>query len=96
MIQIGISKLNISNRIPDVEEEEELSAIHCEKLAIAFAISNSPSFKTIRIIKNVRMCHHCHTFAKLVSEKYKRQILIKDSNCLHKFKGGKCSCEDYW
>uniref|UniRef100_A0A0A8Z5G4 DYW domain-containing protein n=1 Tax=Arundo donax TaxID=35708 RepID=A0A0A8Z5G4_ARUDO len=42
------------------------------------------------------MCSHCHAFAKLVSEKYKRQILIKDPNCLHKFEGGKCSCEDYW
>ncbi|CAL4998311.1 unnamed protein product [Urochloa decumbens] len=97
MIQIRISMLNIVHGTPDVEEEkEELSAIHCEKLAIAFAISNSPPFRSIRIIKTVRMCSHCHTFAKLVSEKYERQILIKDSNCLHKFKGGKCSCEDYW
>ncbi|RLM61784.1 pentatricopeptide repeat-containing protein [Panicum miliaceum] len=97
MVQIGISMLNTSNGTPDVEEEkEELSAIHCEKLAIALAISNSPPFRSIRVIKNVRMCRHCHTFAKLVSEKYERQILIKDSNCLHKFKGGKCSCEDYW
>jgi len=97
MVQIGISMLNTSSGTPDVEEEkEELSAMHCEKLAIALAISNSPPFRSIRIIKNVRMCRHCHTFAKLVSEKYERQILIKDSNCLHKFKGGKCSCEDYW
>lgn len=97
MTQIGISMLNIGNETPDAEEEqEELSGIHCEKLAIAFAISNSPPFRSIQIIKTFRMCSHCHTFAKLVSEKYKRQILIKDSNCLHKFKDGKCSCEDYW
>ncbi|KAF8667269.1 hypothetical protein HU200_052938 [Digitaria exilis] len=96
MIQIGISLLNTSTGTLDFKEKEELSAIHCEQLAIAFAISNSPPFRSIRIIKTVRMCSHCHTFAKLVSEKYERQILIKDSNCLHKFKGGKCSCEDNW
>ncbi|OEL30451.1 Pentatricopeptide repeat-containing protein [Dichanthelium oligosanthes] len=95
MTQIGISMLNIGNGTPDGEEEKE-PRIHCEKLAIAFAISNSPPFRSIRIIKTVRICRHCHTFAKLVSEKYERQILIRDSNCLHKFKGGKCSCEDYW
>uniref|UniRef100_A0A0A8XUF6 Uncharacterized protein n=1 Tax=Arundo donax TaxID=35708 RepID=A0A0A8XUF6_ARUDO len=93
MIQMGLSMLNNGNGTLDVEE---VTGIHCEKLAIAFAVSNSPYFRSIRIIKTVRMCSHCHTFAKLVSEKYKRQILIKDPNCLHKFQGGKCSCEDYW
>lgn len=96
MIQIRMSLLNISNETNAEEEKEELSGIHCEKLAIAFAISNSPPFRSIRIIKTLRMCSHCHIFAKLVSEKYERQILIKDSNCLHKFEDGKCSCEGYW
>jgi pentatricopeptide repeat protein len=94
LIQIGFSVLNIDNG--SLEEKEEVTEIHCEKLAIAFAISNSPHFRSIRIIKTLRMCSHCHTFAKLVSEKYRRQILIKDANCLHNFEGGKCSCEDYW
>ncbi|XP_062191686.1 pentatricopeptide repeat-containing protein At1g19720-like [Phragmites australis] len=97
MIQMGLSVPNNGNGTLDVEEEtEEVTGIHCEKLAIAFAVSNSPHFRSIRIIKTVRMCSHCHNFAKLVSEKYGRQILIKDPNCLHKFEGGKCSCEDYW
>ncbi|KAK3121578.1 hypothetical protein QOZ80_8BG0656630 [Eleusine coracana subsp. coracana] len=94
LIQMGLSLLNIDNGSP--EEMEELAGIHCEKIAIVFAISNSPHFRSIRIIKTLRMCSHCHTFAKLVSQKYKWQILIKDANCLHKFEGGKCSCEDYW
>jgi len=94
MIQIRMSLL--CNGTDAEEEKEELSGIHCEKLAIAFAVSNSPPFRNIRIIKTLRMCSLCHVFAKLVSEKYERQILIKDSNCLHKFKNGKCSCEDYW
>ncbi|CAM0911463.1 unnamed protein product [Alopecurus aequalis] len=78
------------------EEMEEVAGIHCEKLAIALAISDSPHFRSIRIIKAARMCNHCHNFAKLVSEKYGRQILIKDPKCLHKFENGNCSCEDYW
>ncbi|KAL5230342.1 hypothetical protein ABZP36_029118 [Zizania latifolia] len=91
------SVLDISIGILDVEEEkEEVVGVHCEKLAIAFGLTNSPHFKNIRIIKNARMCNHCHTFAKLVSKKYERHILIKDPKCLHKFEDGKCSCEDYW
>ncbi|XP_062196729.1 pentatricopeptide repeat-containing protein At1g19720-like [Phragmites australis] len=97
MIQMELSMLNNGNGTLDFEDEtEEITGIHCEKLAIAFVVSNSPDSRSIRIIKTVRMCSHCHTFAKLASEKYKRQILIKDPNCLHKFEGGKCSCEDYW
>lgn len=97
MMQLGLSMLDIGNRTLDVEEEkEEVAGIHCEKLAIAFGISNSPHFRSVRIMKTARMCNHCHTFAKLVSKKYERQILIKDPKCLHKFEGGLCSCEDYW
>ncbi|KAL6859393.1 hypothetical protein ACP4OV_017652 [Aristida adscensionis] len=97
MSQIRLSMLGIGNGTLDVEEvKDDVSEIHCEKLAIAFAISNSAHYRNIQIIKTVRMCSHCHIFAKLVSEKYDRQILIRDQNCLHKFKCGRCSCEDYW
>jgi hypothetical protein len=96
IIQMGFSMLNIDGGSLSLEGKEDVTEIHCEKLAISFAIFNSPHFRSIRIIKTLRMCSHCHTFAKLVSEKYKRQMLIKDANCLHKFEDGKCSCEDYW
>ncbi|KAF0910916.1 hypothetical protein E2562_005314 [Oryza meyeriana var. granulata] len=97
MIKMGQSMLDIGIGTLDVEEEkEEVVGVHCEKLAISFGLSNSPQFKNIRIIKTARMCNHCHTFAKLVSKKYERHILIKDPKCLHKFEDGKCSCEDYW
>uniref|UniRef100_A0A0D9X7B4 DYW domain-containing protein n=1 Tax=Leersia perrieri TaxID=77586 RepID=A0A0D9X7B4_9ORYZ len=97
MIKMGHSMLDIGVGSLDVEEEkEEIVGVHCEKLAIAFGISNSSHFKKIRIIKTARMCNHCHSFAKLVSKKYERHILIKDPKCLHKFEDGKCSCEDYW
>ncbi|KAL6010559.1 hypothetical protein ACLOJK_000993 [Asimina triloba] len=38
------------------EEEEEIVGIHSEKLAVAFALIGNPAFRSIRIIKNVRMC----------------------------------------
>ncbi|XP_044959164.1 pentatricopeptide repeat-containing protein At1g19720 [Hordeum vulgare subsp. vulgare] len=97
MVQTGLSMLSAGNGALEVEEEkEEVAGLHCEKLAIIAGISNSPPFRSIRIIKTARMCNHCHTFAKLVSEKYGRQILIKDPKYLHKFENGNCSCEDYW
>jgi pentatricopeptide repeat protein len=97
MIQMGLSTSDIGNGPLEVEEEtEEVAGFHCEKLAIALAISDSPHFRSIRIIKSARMCNNCHTFAKLVSEKYGHQILIKDPRCLHKFENGNCSCKDYW
>ncbi|XP_072971101.1 pentatricopeptide repeat-containing protein At1g19720 [Typha angustifolia] len=78
------------------EDKEEVAGIHSEKLAIAFGIINSPSFRSMHLIKSVRICSHCHTFAKSVSKLHRREILIKDPKCLHRFKDGKCSCRDFW
>lgn len=79
------------------EEKEETAGIHSEKLALAFAIIKSPqAFRTIRIVKNLRMCDHCHRFAKLVSKTHGCEIYVSDSKCLHHFKHGICSCGDYW
>lgn len=80
----------------DVETLEECGGYHSEKLAIAFGLINTPSFRSIRIIKSIKMCMECHTIAKLVSEVYQREILIKDPKCLHIFRDGMCSCRDYW
>ncbi|KAI3464864.1 hypothetical protein Pfo_021527 [Paulownia fortunei] len=79
------------------EEKEETAGIHSEKLALAFALIKSPqAFRTIRIVKNLRMCDDCHRFAKLVSKTHGCEIYISDSKCLHHFKHGICSCGDYW
>nr|CAD1825048.1 unnamed protein product [Ananas comosus var. bracteatus] len=85
-----------NSRLDFEEEKEEVGDIHSEKKAIAFGIINSPKFTNIRIMKSVRMCTHCHTFAKLISKQYDRDMFIKDPKCLHHFKDGKCSCRDYW
>lgn len=79
------------------EEKEEVSGIHSEKLAIAFALvgfSSKP--QTIRIVKNLRMCEDCHRTAKYISMAYGCEIYLNDSKCLHHFSNGHCSCGDYW
>ncbi|KAJ4965115.1 hypothetical protein NE237_016964 [Protea cynaroides] len=79
------------------EENEDIAGIHSEKLAIAFALISSPySSKSIRIVKNFRLCRDCHRTAKIFSSVYEREIYLSDPKCLHHFKNGQCSCRDYW
>ncbi|KAK9102381.1 hypothetical protein Sjap_019635 [Stephania japonica] len=81
----------------DEEDKEEICGVHSEKLAIAFALINSPdSVHCIRVIKNFRMCGDCHRNSKLVSLLRGREIYVHDSKTLHHFKDGRCSCRDYW
>ncbi|KAL3639090.1 hypothetical protein CASFOL_016997 [Castilleja foliolosa] len=79
-------------RVLDEESEE----IHSEKLALGFALIKLREFRTIRIVKNVRMCEQCHKFVKEVSKMHKCEIYVSDSKCLHRFENGVCSCGDYW
>lgn len=82
----------------DVDEEEKrqrLSA-HSQKLAIAFALIHTSQYSPIRIFRNVRMCGDCHTYTKLISMIYEREIIVRDRNRFHHFKNGICSCRDYW
>ncbi|XP_030511579.2 pentatricopeptide repeat-containing protein At1g19720 [Rhodamnia argentea] len=79
------------------EEKEESGQIHSEKLAIAFAFAGEcRTPRTIRIMKNLRMCADCHRTAKYVTLSYGCEIYLSDSKCLHHFKDGVCSCGDYW
>ncbi|KAK9094263.1 hypothetical protein Scep_025732 [Stephania cephalantha] len=82
----------------DIEEEEKEKNLryHSEKMAIAFAFLFDNGGRRIRIMKNLRICRDCHHFMKLVSEVFKRQIIIRDRSRFHHFSGGACSCGDYW
>lgn len=82
----------------EVEEEEKERALyyHSEKLAIAYGLISTPSSSMIRIIKNLRICGDCHNAIKYVSLVYGREIVLRDANRFHQFKGGVCSCGDYW
>lgn len=80
------------------EKEEGIDVVHSEKLAFAFAfIDSHPRVpQVIRIVKNLRTCSDCHSTAKYISLAHGCEIYVSDSNCFHHFKGGHCSCGDYW
>ncbi|CAK9154412.1 unnamed protein product [Ilex paraguariensis] len=89
---------DLSNVLLDVDkrEKEFLLSRHSEKLAIAFGLISTGQGTCIRVIKNLRMCSDCHSFAKSVSKIYDREIVIRDNNRFHFFRRGLCSCSDYW
>ncbi|WOG91986.1 hypothetical protein DCAR_0311242 [Daucus carota subsp. sativus] len=79
------------------EDDETAGGVHSEKLSLAFSLVGSAhTCQPIRILKSLRMCEDCHATIKYVSKAYEREIYICDSNCLHHFKDGSCSCGDYW
>ncbi|KAL4386722.1 hypothetical protein GQ457_09G020180 [Hibiscus cannabinus] len=80
----------------DEQEKEYLLSRHSEKLAMAFGLISTNRGMPIRVVKNLRICSDCHSFAKLVSKTYNREIIIRDNNRFHFFQRGVCSCKDYW
>ncbi|PKA55736.1 Pentatricopeptide repeat-containing protein [Apostasia shenzhenica] len=81
--------------LQDIDEEENPLCYHCEKLAIAFGLMKTKQGETMRICKNLRVCRDCHEASKLISLTYEREIIVRDRNRFHHFKGGQCSCNDY-
>eukprot|EP00250_Pteridium_aquilinum_P017194 c23502_g1_i1 orf=474-3668(-) len=74
------------------QEKEAALCGHCEKVAIAFGLISTPQGTTIRIAKNLRMCADCHSATKIISKIERREIIITDAYCVHKFQVGTCSC----
>jgi pentatricopeptide repeat protein len=71
---------------------------HSERLALAYGLISGavPSGKVLRIVKNLRICAHCHEFFKYASLVIDRVIVVRDVNRYHTIKKGACSCRDYW
>ncbi|GJY58696.1 putative pentatricopeptide repeat-containing protein [Tanacetum coccineum] len=80
----------------DDEQKEKILLGHSEKLALAFGLISSPQGKAIRIMKNLRVCVDCHSFAKVVSQVCEREVFMRDKNRFHHIINGVCSCGDYW
>ncbi|KAK7272215.1 hypothetical protein RJT34_28688 [Clitoria ternatea] len=82
----------------DIEDEQKETILshHSERLAISFGLIATLPEIPIHIVKNLRVCGDCHNFIKLVSLIEQRYIVVRDSNRFHHFKGGLCSCGDYW
>ncbi|KFK39557.1 hypothetical protein AALP_AA3G259500 [Arabis alpina] len=89
---------DLGNVLMDVDEQEKIFMLsrHSEKLAMAFGLISSKKGTTIRIVKNLRVCSDCHSFAKLASKVYNREIILRDNNRFHFIIQGKCSCNDFW
>ncbi|GFP92904.1 pentatricopeptide repeat-containing protein at5g66520 [Phtheirospermum japonicum] len=80
----------------DEEDNENPLWYHSEKLAIAYGLLKTGWGETIRVTKNLRVCRDCHQASKMISEVYDREIIVRDRNRFHYFRGGVCSCNDYW
>ncbi|CAA7019940.1 unnamed protein product [Microthlaspi erraticum] len=80
----------------DQQEREVNLQYHSEKIALAFALLNTPPGSTIHIKKNIRVCGDCHSAIKLASKVVQREIIVRDTNRFHHFRDGSCSCNDYW
>ncbi|KAK8950133.1 Pentatricopeptide repeat-containing protein [Platanthera guangdongensis] len=70
--------------------------LHSERLAMAFGLLNASPGVPIRILKNLRVCGDCHNVAKLISQVYDVEIVLRDRLRFHYFQDGFCSCMDYW
>ena len=82
----------------DVDEVIKIETLkyHSERLAIAFALLNTPDGSPIVVMKNLRACTDCHAAIKMISQIVGREIVVRDSSRFHHFKDGFCSCGDYW
>ncbi|CAO1943128.1 unnamed protein product [Urochloa humidicola] len=76
--------------------EHNLEGCHSEKLAVAFGMIHLPQSAPIRVLKNLRVCRDCHSTMKLISGSENREIVLRDAIRFHHFRGGACSCSDYW
>lgn len=91
-------KADLSEVLIPVGEEEKMERLkgHSQKAAVAFALVSTGEGSVVRIVRNVRMCSDCHTYTKMISVIYEREIVVRDRNVFHCFKNGTCSCKDFW
>lgn len=89
---------NTCSILVDLEEEEKKEVVlwHSEKLALCYGLMRDGTGSCIHINKNLRVCEDCHTFIKLASKVYEREIVVRDRTRFHHYKDGVCSCKDYW
>ncbi|XP_011032628.1 PREDICTED: pentatricopeptide repeat-containing protein At3g63370 [Populus euphratica] len=78
------------------EEKVQMLYGHSERLAIAHGLMSTSEGTPIRITKNLRVCVDCHTFCKLVSKFFERELIVRDASRFHHFEDGVCSCGDFW
>ncbi|MQM12546.1 hypothetical protein Taro_045465 [Colocasia esculenta] len=92
----GIAKLGYVQEAAAAAEEGLW--YHSERLAVAFGLVSgaAPQGKALRVVKNLRICGHCHRVFKFISRVIDRQIVVRDAHRYHRFEHGVCSCKDLW
>ncbi|KAE8039248.1 hypothetical protein FH972_011676 [Carpinus fangiana] len=90
------NKSHLLQLIEEDDMKDHALSLHGEKLAIAFGLISMAPSQQIRVVKNLRVCGDCHSVTKLISKLYGREILLRDRYRFHHFRGGHCSCMDYW
>ncbi|KAJ6729131.1 hypothetical protein OIU85_020092 [Salix viminalis] len=73
---------DISCAHQNVDKESKIDSLkyHSERLAIAFALINTPEGSPILVMKNLRACTDCHAAIKVISKIVGREITVRDSN----------------
>lgn len=91
-------KPELSEVLLEVDDEEKTFQLlhHSEKLAVTFGLMKTKPGSQIRIVKNLRSCEDCHSFMKLISKVYEREIIVRDRIRFHQFRNEGCSCGDFW
>ncbi|KAK4407184.1 Pentatricopeptide repeat-containing protein, chloroplastic [Sesamum angolense] len=81
----GGYKAQTSYVLHNVEEKEKVKMLygHSERLALAYGLLTTSQRTPIRVTKNLRVCGDCHTFTKLVSKIFEREIIGKLSFGYH-------------
>lgn len=74
----------------DLDQEAKEKALTCrsERLAVAYGLISIPPSRTLRIIKNLRICGDWHNFIKKLSSIENREIIIRDNERFHHLKDG--------
>ncbi|URE19578.1 Pentatricopeptide repeat-containing protein [Musa troglodytarum] len=80
----------------NIDSSQDEARHHSERLAMAFGLIGTRPDTPLRIVKNLRVCHDCHSVIKSVSRLYNREIVLRDRYRFHRFKDGWCSCNEFW
>ncbi|KAL3621159.1 hypothetical protein CASFOL_036071 [Castilleja foliolosa] len=80
----------------DPEAKKKGMVYNSERLAISYGLLTTPARAPLRVIKNLRLSNDCHNAIKLLSRIVGRELIVNDDRRFHRFKDGKCSCNEYW
>ncbi|CAM4845476.1 unnamed protein product [Rotaria magnacalcarata] len=87
----------ITRSLNENETIESVLCGHSELLVIALNLIQEPVPKFIQVVKNLRVCGHCHQFTKVIAKIEQCDIVVRDANRIHHFyPNGQCSCQDHF